>query len=176
MNTKDFPIDDAYPIVTPINTYIKGFDLLSERCSYTEAYRGEDRGSEKFQEFLFWRKNMVVWACCTIESFVNLEGVSWMGEEFYKNSIERQRIVEKIRLVFAIKYSQLLERSDETLKQVQQLFDLRNQFVHPKTRQYDESSEYTGQDMDFLINLVPEKIKELVISVNAIIKDPDDRQ
>jgi hypothetical protein len=80
MNTKQLPIDegDVYPITAPIPTYIKGFDLLSEQCSRTNDYRNDDPGSESFQEYLFWRKNTVIWACCMIESFVNLEGVSWM--------------------------------------------------------------------------------------------------
>ena len=111
MDTKDFPSDedDVYPIATPINTYIMGYDLLSEQCSRTKIHTGDDRGSESFQECLFQRKNIVIWACCMIESFVNLEGLSWMGEEFYKSSIERQSIINKIRLIYAIKYSQLLD-------------------------------------------------------------------
>ena len=178
MNTKPLPIDegDVYPITTPINTYIKGFDLLSEQCSRTKDYRNDDPGSERFTEYLFWRKNTVIWACCMIESFVNLEGVSWMGEEFYRNAIERQRIIDKIRLVYTIKYSQLLDRSEEILKNIQYLFDLRNQFVHPKTRQYSDSKQNNGKDMEFVVNLNPAELKELVISVNALIKDPDDRQ
>jgi hypothetical protein len=79
-------------------------------------------------------------------------------------------------LIFTIKYSRLLDRSEEILKNIQYLFDLRNQFVHPKTRQYNDSKQNNGKDMEFLVNLNPAELKELVISVNTIIKDPDDRQ
>ena len=178
INTKPLPIDedDVYPITAPIPTYIKGFDLLSEQCLRTNDYRDNDPGSDNFQEFLFWRKNAIIWACCMIESFVNLEGVSWMGEEFYKNAIERQRIIDKISLVYTIKYSRLLDRSEQILKDIQYLFDLRNQFVHPKTRQCRDSEQNNDKYMEFLVNLNPEELKILVISVNSLIKDPDDRQ
>lgn len=178
MNTKQLPIDedDAYPIVTPINNYIIGFDLLSEQCSRTNDYRNTDPGSERFQKYLFWRKNIVIWACCMIESFVNLEGVPWMGEEFYKKAIERQNIINKIRLVHAIKYSRLLDHSEEILKNIQRLFDLRNKFVHPKTRQFNDSSKNNDESMEFLENLNPTELKELVLSVNGLIRHIDDRQ
>ncbi len=179
MNAKKLPLDeeDVYPIIAfPIDTYIKGFDLLSEQCSRTNDYRNDDPATESFQEYMFWHRNTVIWTCCMIESFVNLEGVSWMGEEFYRSAIERQRIIDKIRLVYTIKYCQLLDRAEEILKDIQYLFDLRNQFVHPKTRQYKDSKQNNDKDMEFLANLNPEELKELVISVNDLLKDPDDRQ
>lgn len=178
MNTKQLPLDEdeVYPIATPINTYIAGFDLLSEQCSRTIDYKDNNRGSDTFQEFIFWRKNTVIWACCMIESFVNLEGVSWMGEEFYRSAIERQRIIDKICLVYTIKYSQLLDRSEEIIKNIQYLFELRNQFVHPKTHRHSDNAQSNNKDMDFLVNLNPDEIKELVISVNGLIKDPNDRK
>lgn len=155
MNAKQLPIDedDVYPITAPIPTYIKGFDLLSEQCLHTNEYSGDDPGSENLQEFLFWRKNTVIWVCCMIESFVNLEGVSWMGEEFYRNAIERQCIIDKISLVYTIKYSRLLDCSEKVLKDIQYLFDLRNQFVHPKTRKYSDSKQNNDNDMEFLSSL-----------------------
>ncbi len=175
MNTKPFPIDDAYPIVTPIDTYLRGLELFSGQCSRTQSYRNKDPGSNEFQEYLVWRQSMVIWACCTIEAVVNLEGVSWVGEEFYKKAIERQRIVDKIRLIYAIKYQRLLESDNETLKEVQTLFDSRNQFVHPKTREYSENEDEPSEDFKFLTDLDYAKLKKTVKSVYGIIKDPDDR-
>jgi hypothetical protein len=179
MNTKKLPLNEeyVYPIIAfPIDTYIKGFDLLSEQCSRTNDYRNDDPSTESFQEYMFWRKNLVIWTCCMIEAFVNLEGVSWMGEEFYRSTIERQRIIDKIRLVYTIKYCQLLDRSENILQEIQYLFDLRNQFVHPKSRQQKDSKQDNNRDLEFLANLNPAELKELAISVNGLIKDPEDRQ
>lgn len=173
MKSKSLPNRKSYPIATPINTYIVGFDILSCHYSKTKLYKNEDTSSARFQEYLFWRKNFVIWTCCTIESFVNLEGVSWLGEEFYKNAIEMQNIVQKIRLIYAIKYNKILPPNRVTLKSVKELFDLRNQFVHPKTRKVKDGNG-GGQYFKKLVSLNPTKLKKLIVSVNSlIIPDPE---
>ncbi len=179
MHTKKLPLDEdeVYPIIAfPIDTYIKGFDILSEQCSRMNNCKDDNPATESFQEYMFWHKNLVIWTCCMIEAFVNLEGVSWMGEEFYKSSIERQRIIDKIRLVYTIKYCQLLDRSEKILKDIQYLFNLRNQFVHPKSQQQKDSKQDNNKDLEFLRNLNPAELKELAISVNNLLKDPEDHQ
>jgi len=170
MSNQKFPIDDVYPISSPINIYMRGFELLSQQLEHTQSYKDAELGTNHFEEFVFWRKNLVIWTCCTIESFVNLEGISWMGEEFYKKAVERQNIVQKIRLIVAIKNNELIEADNETLKSVRTIFDLRNQFVHPKTRSVNENRDKSDRSFETLININPAALKELVQDVNGIIR------
>ena len=170
MSNQKFPIDDVYPIVTSINIYIRGFDILTKQLELTKSYKDAKVGTDHFEEFLFWRKNLVIWTCSTIESFVNLEGVSWMGEEFYKNAVERQDIIQKIRLIVAIKYNELIKIEDEILKSVRFLFDLRNQFIHPKTHSIKGKKEKLDKNFEALINIKPAEIKTLIQKVNSLIR------
>ena len=64
-------------------------DTLEEHWERTMAFAGHEPGSDTFQEFLFWRRISVVWACSTIEAFVNEEGLVWLGQGFYKDNLER---------------------------------------------------------------------------------------
>jgi hypothetical protein len=166
MSNKKFPIND-YPLTTPFNIYTKGFDILAEKLKHTESYKSVEVGTDIFEEFLFWRKSFVIWTCCTIESFVNLEGVSWLGEEFYKSTVERQDIVQKIRLIVAVKCNKLIEPGNKVLKSVRRLFDLRNQFVHPKTRRIKEKSD---KNFEALRNIKPATFKSLIRKVNNLLK------
>jgi hypothetical protein len=173
MSHKSFPDETVYPIWTPFPTYVRGLDIISEHWSRTKSYKNKDPASNEFQEYLFWRKNLVIWTCCTIESFVNMEGVSWMGEEFYKDVVERQNIVQKIRLIYAVKYSKILPPDEDTIKNVRKIFELRNQFVHPKTCSADKDGGKGNQKDENLDRFVPTELRNLVKSVNnLILKDP----
>jgi hypothetical protein len=165
---KSFPDKTAYPIVTPITIYWRGLDIISENLSRTKSYKNKKPGSDEFQEYMFWRKNLIIWTCSTIESFVNLEGVSWMGEQFYKDTIERQNIVQKIRLIYAIKYNKMLPSNKDMIKNVKEIFELRNQFVHPKTQKVKNESK-DNQMVKKLNKFNPTKLKKLVRSVNTLL-------
>ncbi|MCD4831815.1 MAG: hypothetical protein K8R02_08460 [Anaerohalosphaeraceae bacterium] len=93
-----------------------------------------------------------------------------MGEEFYKNAVERQNIVQKIRLIVAVKNNELIEPDNEILKSVGLIFDLRNQFVHPKTRSINKNRDKSDKSFKTLINIKPAKLKELIQDVNGIIR------
>ena len=174
MAHKSFPDKTVYPIWTPFPTYVIGLDIISEHWSQTKSYKNKKPGSSEFQEYMFWRKNLVIWTCCTIESFVNMEGVSWMGEEFYKDVVERQNIVQKIRLIYAIKYSKILPSNKDTVKNVKEIFELRNQFVHPKTRSAGKDKSIVTQTVKNLNKFTPTKLRNLVKSVNSLIlNDPN---
>ena len=170
MSNRKFPIDDVYPITSPINIYVKGFELLSQQLEHTQSYKNAEVGTDHFEEFVFWRKNLVIWTCCTIESVVNLEGTSWMGEEFYKKAVERQNIVQKIRLIVAVGNNELIEPDNETLKSVESIFGLRNQFVHPKTRSTNKNGGKSDKSFETLINIKPAELEELVQDVYDIIQ------
>jgi len=173
MAYKSFPNRTAYPIVAPIITYWRGLDIISEHWLRTKSYKDRKPGSDEFQEYMFWRKNLVIWTCCTVESFVNMEGVSWMGEQFYKDTIERQSIVQKIRVIYAIKYNKALPYGKSLIKNVREVFELRNQFVHPKTRKAKNDSK-DNQMVKKLNRFTPTKLKNLVKSVNTLYyNDPD---
>ena len=100
--------------------------------------------------------------------------MSWMGEEFYKNAVERQSIVKKIRLIVAVGNNELIEPDNETLKSVESIFGLRNQFVHPKTRSVNKNGDKSNKSFETLINIKPAKLKELVQDVYGIIQIDSD--
>jgi hypothetical protein len=167
MAYKSFPDRTVFPIITPIDTYWRGLDIISEHWLRTKSYKGKKPDSDEFQEYMFWRKNLVIWTCCTIESFVNSEGVMWMGEQFYKDAIERQNIVQKIRLIYAIKYNKILPSDKGVIKGVKKIFEIRNQFVHPKTRSIKDMGN-ADQMLKKLNSCNPTKLKNLVRSVNTL--------
>ena len=174
MNSRSFPSEEAYPLWTPINLYRRGFDLISEQWHTTEALRDKPPGSDEFETYMVWRMNLVVWTCCTIESFVNLEGVSWTGEEFYKQTIERLNIKSKIRLLCALKYNERLPSDEAILKEVERLFEVRNHYVHPKTRSANEDDENSDPNFRRLTAYKPDELWNLAQRLNGLLRDPED--
>jgi hypothetical protein len=172
MDSQPFPKEDAYPLATPINFYKRGFDLIAEQWDKTEALEGSERGSPEFETYVAWRMNLIIWTACTIESFVNLEGVSWVGEEFYKDTIERQKITAKIRLIYGLKHCQCLDKDESLLKQIKDLFEVRNHYVHPKTRSA-EGTETASPAFKKLIGSKPKELWELLQLLNDLLQDPE---
>jgi hypothetical protein len=84
-----------------------------------------------------------LFACMTIESFINFYGVKRMGEVFYKQNIERVGITEKLAIIVLSCKGKLLGQDDNIVKALRRLFDKRNQLVHPKTREikFDDNGE-----------------------------------
>jgi hypothetical protein len=107
-------------------------DVLEREWDRTSAFVSEEPGSPKHTEYIFWRHVSVIWTCATIEAFVNEEGAAWVGAQWYKKTIERGRIDEKILLVYALKYRKLLPIDYPPLKRINQLFQRRGELVHPK--------------------------------------------
>ncbi len=173
MDPTPFPSRDAYPLWTPINLYQRGFDLISEQWRKTENLRNEPPGSAEFETYIVWRMNLVIWTCSTIESCVNLEGVSWTGEEFYRNTVERQSIVRKIRLIYALKYGKCLPPDEDILKRVRALFDVRNHYVHPKTHRAKERDQNEDQNFSRLLAYKPEDLWGLVQRLNGLFPDSE---
>jgi len=173
MDSKAFPSEDAYPLSTPINLYKRGFDLISEQWHKTAAFKDEHPGSYEFETYVAWRMNLIIWTCCTIESCVNLEGVSWTGEEFYKDTIERLRIGSKIRALYALKYQECLPSDEDTLTRVRSLFELRNHYVHPKTRSAKETGASDSVNFQRLIAYKPDELWDLVQSINGLFREVD---
>jgi hypothetical protein len=168
-----FPCEDAYPLWTPINLYQHGYDMISEQWHDTETLKESERGSPDFETYVVVRMNMVIWICSTIEACVNLEGVSWTGDEFYTKTVERQRIAPKIRLIYALKHGRCLPKDYPVLKKVQSLFDVRNHYVHPKTRTVKENQNNNDPNLQKLIAYKPEELWNLVQRLNGLLRDPD---
>ncbi len=174
MDSQPFPSQDAYPLVTPINFYKRGFDLISEQWHQSEALNGSEPGSAAFETYVVWRMNLVIWTCCTIESCVNLEGVSWTGEEFYKDTVERQKVNAKIRLLYALKHNKCLPPDEPILKEVKALFEVRNHYVHPKSYTEKENPKNRDSNFDKLITYKPDELWNLVQRLSGLLRDPED--
>ena len=101
-----------------------------------------------------------------------MEGVYWMRKESYQTNIERQNIIQKISLIYAVMYNKRLSRSNGTLKNAKGLFEMRNPFIHPRTH----SSKLcipTDQPWKKVEKYSPTSLKSVVKTVNGLItKDP----
>lgn len=85
--------------------------------------------------------------CMTIEAFLNHYGSKRLLENYYKRNLERIGITEKLSLLLLIFFDIKLESNDPLLKRTRNLFDRRNQLVHPKTREIETSrmKEYVNK-------------------------------
>ena len=119
------------PLVSSLILYWRGIDFLESQWKRTERFLDSDPDIDAVHEFYFWRRNLIVWTCSTIEAFVNEEGISWLGDEFYRGNIERLDITKKIAVLYALKYHKRLSRTHAVLNEVQKLFEFRNSLIHP---------------------------------------------
>ncbi|MBL9090917.1 MAG: hypothetical protein JNL96_06810 [Planctomycetaceae bacterium] len=149
------------PLVTTFGIYAKGVDCLEEQWERTRLFLSDKDNIDAIQEFYFWRRNLLIWACCTIENFVNDEGLSLVGDEFYKN-VERLRCHEKIAVLYALKYRKRLLPTHAVLLEIKRWFELRNQHVHPKARFAKKNSGKSGHSADELKALKPTEVRRLI--------------
>jgi len=84
---------------------------------------------------------VILTSCLAIESFLNYYGVKRLGEEFYKTTLERRGITEKIKLIAIICFDLKLDSQTEILKTTQRLFEKRNSLVHPKSKESFKNGE-----------------------------------
>jgi hypothetical protein len=148
MKTKTLPVEWEYSLAMPSFTYWDTFGLLEQEWAWKERYRTEPPGSKQFAEYLFWRKVSVIWVCATIEGFINEEGAAWAGPDWFKQNVERSRVEEKINILYALKYRQLLPDDLPQLKDLKKLFDLRNQLVHPKPSKHKPGEKFNPPAVD----------------------------
>jgi hypothetical protein len=149
MDKTPIPIVWEHPLACPSFNYFDTFTILENEWNWKDRYKTEPMGSKQWLEYRFWRQVSVIWACAAIEAFVNEEGAAWVGPDWYKKNVERGRIEEKIQVLYALKYRQLLPSKLPQLKQVNLLFDLRNELVHPKARysRNDEKGKPSGLNL-----------------------------
>ena len=76
-----------------------------------------------------------LFACLAIEGFINHYGVRRLGQNFYKTTIERIGLTEKISILYLLCFEKRLENNGPLLKSIRKMFDVRNSIVHPKTRE-----------------------------------------
>ena len=76
-----------------------------------------------------------IFACMAVEAFLNFYGVKRLGEEYYKRSIERLGISQKLETLIAICTQKLIDDKDEISTTVRRMFDRRNRLAHPKSRE-----------------------------------------
>lgn len=157
-------------LLSPSIPYWWGMDILESHWERTKPYAEDDPGSSTFQEYLFWRRVSVIWTCSTIEAFVNDEGVAWLGSDFYKDSIERLRIIQKIDVLYALKYRARLPRKLPELQQVQKLFDLRNSIIHPKTQELSGGDGCEKVPLNELHTMEFQHLRKMFWTVTALFE------
>lgn len=76
-----------------------------------------------------------LFACMSLEGFLNTYGVRRLGERFYQQNLERMGISEKFAVIGMCCSQWVVAPDSEVCKDIRQLFDDRNRLVHPKTRE-----------------------------------------
>ena len=153
-------------------SYWWGMDILKRQWQRTSAFVDGKPDSDRFQEFMFWRRISVIWTCSTIEAFINSEGTAWLGEAFYKDNLERLGILQKIHTLYALKYRVRLPRKLGRLSHVTKLFELRNSLVHPKCREVSEGTTSEINDASELQTIKFDHLRKIFHTVTALF-EPD---
>jgi hypothetical protein len=151
-------------------TYWQNLDTLEKQWERTQEFKESE--TVTYQEFLFWRRVSIVWACASIEAFINSEGVAWLGEGFYKDNIERLSVLQKIHTIWAFKYGKRLPRKLGRLVYVKQLFDLRNRIVHPKANEVSQKQNGTTDTISDIETMKFEHLRKVITTVTLLF-EPD---
>jgi hypothetical protein len=77
-----------------------------------------------------------LYACMSLEGFLNLYGVRRLGETFYQKNLERLGITEKLALIGVFCAQWDIDEHADMAKDFRELFDARNRLVHPKTKEF----------------------------------------
>jgi hypothetical protein len=170
MGIDSIPAEWETSITSPVILYWRGLEHLAREWERTKSFASAETDIDALLEYLFWRKNLVIWACCAIEAFANEVGVSWLGESFYKQNLERLGICEKVAILYALKYGKRLAEADETLRAVRTLFDFRNRLVHPKTRNVREADDSTDEMRTNLDRVSPEELRKVFWRVSGLFE------
>jgi len=64
-----------------------------------------------------------------------------IGEQFYKDYIEKLSLENKAAIILALCFNKVLSHDDELYKTLKNLRENRNQVVHPKTKVFDWQNE-----------------------------------
>ena len=109
----------------------------------------------------------LLFACMTLEGFLNHYGVRRLGELFYKKNIERVGITEKVSILILTCCHKSIGQDSNLIKKTRDLFDARNQLVHPKSR------EIHSQNLDEFVRNHPRDIPidKHVMDMESIIDE-----
>jgi len=117
----------------------------------------------------------IMFSAMHIEGSVNAWGVISLGEDFYKNHLERSRLESKIAILLVVGGAGLVSGGHPALEAVRLLFERRNQLAHRKTREVRwplERNDLDGPcpiaDLDACEAAVSE-FKQLVVEVSELL-------
>ncbi len=85
-------------------------------------------------------QSTLLYCCMAVEAYLNYYGVRKFGEKFYKRTLERSGITEKLSNIILAVSGECIEPDDEIYREVKELFESRNRLVHPKTREINETN------------------------------------
>ena len=77
----------------------------------------------------------MLFAAMAIEAFINFYGVSRLGEEQFKQHVERLPIERKMQLLLLICDGLEVEKGDRLIIALKAVADRRNALAHPKAKQ-----------------------------------------
>ena len=120
--------------------YITKLPVLPK--SEEEASYANFKLSDSFEELLFYKSLLKILACTSIETYINTAGINCFSEKFYKKTVERNNIIDKIKLLVLFITEIELEDSNINLKLVREMFDKRNSLVHPKAKKITSDTDY----------------------------------
>jgi len=76
-----------------------------------------------------------IFSCMAVEAFLNYYGVKRLGEDYYKRSLERLGISQKLETLIAICVQELIDDKSEIAITTRRMFDRRNKLAHPKSKE-----------------------------------------
>jgi hypothetical protein len=72
-----------------------------------------------------------------VEAFLNHYGIVRLGERFFRRNIERLPPAKKMAVILASTEGVLLDPTSPLYRLTEQMFQRRNELVHPKSRNHD---------------------------------------
>ena len=147
--------------------------LIDENQDISEDDLHTFLSSEMYKEDFMLDKchlSLVIISCQVIESIINYIGVHKIGESFYKSNIERSGITEKFSLISLICCDEKIDNNCSLKKSIRFVFDKRNSFIHPKTKEIVWSNGKPNLPVNHDIGNDVDAIKKLFLELSLWIK------
>lgn len=132
-------IDEAVSLLDEYNKYLDHLNKLKQSVPKDEhekdAYYFETVDPQQAVVYMSYVK-LTLMCCMSIEAFLNYYGVKRLGGKYYDDNIERLNPIRKINILIAICFQEVNREHPEAINEIKNLFNVRNAFVHPTTKEY----------------------------------------
>jgi len=145
-----------------LEKYKNEFEDLSDLHSYVN-YKLEKYALNCDKEAI----SIHLFACFTIEAFLNFVGVKIMGEKFYQENINGAGAKEKVSILLLIDTGEVVSRQDRLVKKICGLFEKRSSLVHPKVKE----TSFTELVQNFKLVDLDSWVNQVVVDFEYILDE-----